>query len=88
MPSPSFAKLKRPRYAMPLFIRLALERDRLMNAYRARPAYQQNDYIGWIARAKRKETAEKRLKQMLAELKRGDTYMNMPYRPPRKRNGH
>ena len=42
-----------------------------MDAYRGRPAYQQNDYLAWIARAKRPETKEKRLAQMLEELERG-----------------
>jgi uncharacterized protein YdeI (YjbR/CyaY-like superfamily) len=53
----------------------------LMDAYLKRPAYQQNDYIGWIMRAKRPETAQKRLQQMLDELERGDRYMGMLYRP-------
>jgi hypothetical protein len=48
------------------------------------PPYQQNDYIGWITRAKRQETKEKRLAQMLVELERGDKYMNMDYRPRRR----
>jgi hypothetical protein len=52
-----------------------------MEAYRARPAYQQNDYIGWITRAKRQATVQKRLSQMLAELESGDRYMKMAYRP-------
>jgi hypothetical protein len=52
-----------------------------MEAYRDRPPYQQNDYIGWITRAKREETRERRLAQMLDELERGDVYMKMPYRP-------
>ncbi len=52
-----------------------------MDAYRARPDYQQNDYIGWITRAKREETQQRRLQQMLDELRRGDTYMKMTYRP-------
>ena len=47
-----------------------------MDAYHARPAYQRNDYIGWITRAKRDATKAKRLTQMLDELKRGDVYMN------------
>jgi len=71
---------------MPAFIRLALTRNRLMSAYRARPAYQQNDYIGWIVGAKREQTGKRRLTQMLEELKQGDVYMNMTYRPARKRN--
>jgi uncharacterized protein YdeI (YjbR/CyaY-like superfamily) len=66
---------------MPAFIRTALlERD-LMDEYRLRPSYQQNDYIGWITRAKRQETREKRLEQMLDELEAGDRYMKMRYRP-------
>jgi len=52
-----------------------------IEAYGSRPAYQQNDYIGWITRAKRPETKEKRLHQMLDELRHGDVYMEMDYRP-------
>jgi hypothetical protein len=36
---------------------------------------------GWIGRAKRSSTRQKRLEQMLEELKRGDRYMKMRYRP-------
>lgn len=75
-----FANLKRPRYPMPDFVKQALEEANLMQAYRDRPAYQQNDYIGWITRAKRPETVAKRLNQMLDELRAGDVYMKMPYR--------
>ena len=75
------SRLKRPRYEMPEFVRNALLERRLMEAYRSRPPYQQNDYIGWITRAKRQETKEKRLAQMLDELERGDKYMKMDYRP-------
>ena len=62
---------------MPTFIKSALEADDLMNAYKNRPPYQQNDYIGWITRAKREETQQKRLDQMLYELKKGNVYMKM-----------
>jgi len=75
-----FSNLKRPRYPMPDFVRRALEEARLMDAYKARPAYQQNDYIGWINRAKQQATKEKRLAQMLTELERGDVYMKMDWR--------
>ncbi|MBN1453516.1 MAG: YdeI/OmpD-associated family protein [Anaerolineales bacterium] len=71
----------RPRYPMPGFFREALESRGLMEAYRARPPYQQNDYIGWITRAKRPETQEKRLNQMLEELEKGDVYMKMAWKP-------
>ena len=46
----------------------------------AGPNYQRNDSLGWIARAKRDDTKEKRLNQMLDELERGDVYMNMAWR--------
>ena len=73
----------RPRYPMPRFVADALERDKLMKAYQARPPYQQNDYVGWITRAKREDTVQRRLAQMLDELERGDVYMKMDYRPKR-----
>ena len=68
---------------MPAFVREALEARGLAEAYRARPAYQRNDYIGWITRAKRPETQRKRLAQMLDELATGGVYMNMKHAPSR-----
>ena len=73
------SRLKRPIYPMPDLIRDRLVERGLMEAYHSRPAYQQNDYIGWILRAKRKETQDKRLAQMLDELEHGDKYMKMAY---------
>lgn len=81
MKGPHTSRLKRPRYPMPAFIRTALAEGGLMAAYKERPPYQQNDYIGWITRAKLPATREKRLSQMLDELERGDRYMKMAYRP-------
>lgn len=43
-----FSKLQRDRHAMPSFVNAALEDNSLMQDYLNRPAYQQNDYIGWI----------------------------------------
>ena len=83
MDDEKFSNLKRPRYPMPDFIKEALLQG-LMEAYRNRPAYQQNDYIGWITRAKRPETVEKRLNQMLEELESGDRYMKMAYEAKRR----
>lgn len=77
-------RLKRPKNPMPAFVREALERRGLMEAYRERPAYQQNDYLGWIARAKRPETQKKRLTRMLDELEKGGVYMNMKHAPSAK----
>ena len=76
--------LKRPRHPMPDVVRQALEEHGVMADYLARPAYQQNDYIGWINRAKRPSTREKRLRQMLEELEQGGVYMNMDHPASRK----
>ena len=79
-PKSDFSKLKRDIQPMPDFVEEALLRDGLMDHYRKRPAYQQNDYIGWINRAKRNETKQKRLNQMLDELRQGDVYMKMDWK--------
>ena len=73
--------LKRPINPMPDTVKAALEARGLMDAYRARPPYQQNDWLGWIARAKRPETQAKRLDAMLAELAAGHGYMGMTWTP-------
>jgi uncharacterized protein YdeI (YjbR/CyaY-like superfamily) len=69
---------------MPDFVKRALEERGLMEAYKERPAYQQNDYVGWINQAKRQETKEKRLRQMLDELEMGGVYMNIEHPASRK----
>ena len=75
------SKLKRPRHPMPDFVRAALEAERLVAVFQSRPPYQQNDYIGWISRAKLPATQAKRLSQMLEELHHGGLYMKMAYHP-------
>jgi Bacteriocin-protection, YdeI or OmpD-Associated len=71
----------RPRYEMPDFIGEALHQHKLMDAYRSRPPYQQNDYIGTlcVTPARLEATRKKRLNQMLDELKGGKLYMNMEW---------
>ncbi len=83
MSKTDFSNLTRQVHQMPDFVRDALVENNLMEAYRDRPPYQQNDYVGWITRAKRPDTKQKRLTQMLAELDSGDLYMKMPYHPRR-----
>lgn len=85
--STDYSNLKRPRYAMPDFVEQVLGERGLMAAYKARPAYQQNDYLGWIERAKRDETKQKRLRQMLDELETGGVYMNMKHPASGKARG-
>lgn len=73
--------LQRPPNPMPDWVRKALEEQGLMAAYKARPPYQRNDWMGWIARAKRPETQQRRAEKMLAELAQGHGYMGMAWQP-------
>ena len=81
---PNKSKLQRDLHKMPESVLAALEARSLMDDYKQRPAYQQNDYIGWINAARRDETKQKRLLQMLDELERGGVYMKMEHPPSRK----
>ena len=72
--------LKRPKQPMTALDKTALTDASLMAAYRQRPPCQRNDYLSWINRAKREDTKQKRLEQMLSELAAGDKYMKMDYR--------
>jgi hypothetical protein len=73
--------LKRPKHPMPAAVRRALVERGLLEAYAARPAYQRNDWLGWISRAKRAETGQRRLESMLEELASGRGYMGMRWEP-------
>src|SRR5262249_4965426 len=73
------SRLSREVHEMPEHIREALEKRGVMEAYRSRPAYQQNDYVGWITRGKLPATRDKRLAQMLDELEAGGVYMHMKW---------
>ena len=64
---------------MPQDVRERLLQAKLMEAYELRPPYQRNDYLGWILRAKRPDTRERRVQQMLDELRGGRLYMKMEY---------
>jgi len=72
--------LKRAIQPMAGFVEKALRQGGLERAYQARPPYQRNDYLSWINRAARDATKQKRLMQMLDELRAGDCYMGMAWR--------
>lgn len=78
-PTVDTSRMTREILDMPADIAAALEERDLAEAYDARPAYQQNDYVGWISRARRAETRSRRIEQMLDELERGNVYMNMAW---------
>ncbi|RME14098.1 MAG: hypothetical protein D6801_09855 [Alphaproteobacteria bacterium] len=75
--------LKRPLNPMPEDVAARLAESGLEAAFAARPDYQRNDYLGWIARARRPDTREKRIRQMLDELAGGWLYMKMAWRTSR-----
>lgn len=77
--SPSTANLTRDIQPMADFVHDAINARGLMQRYRERPAYQRNDYLMWINKAKREDTKQKRLAQMLDELERGGVYMHMKW---------
>ncbi|MCW8815807.1 MAG: YdeI/OmpD-associated family protein [Chlorobium sp.] len=79
------SNLKRPIEPMPEFVQAALKEELLLGDYESRPAYQRNDYLMWINSAKRQNTKEKRLRQMLDELRTGGVYMNMKHPSSEKR---
>ena len=74
------SKMTRKVHDIPEDVTAALDESALWERYKARPPYQRNDYISWITRAKREDTRQKRLTQMLKELESGDAYMGMAYR--------
>ena len=82
-----YSKLSRVIQSLPDHIRSALEHAGLADDFYTRPAYQQNDYLAWIERAKRPETKEKRLLQMMRELEAGGIYMNMEHKASVKKPG-
>ncbi len=60
--------LKRPLAEMPDNLRAELDAADLMRAFKQRPAYQRNDYMHWVARARHPENRRKRINQMIGEL--------------------
>lgn len=78
------SRLTRQILPMPADISQRLNASGQLTSYAARPAYQRNDYLGWIGRAKQATTRERRIQQMLDELADGGLYMNMRWNGPRK----
>jgi len=64
---------------MPSDIMETLIEEGLVTDYEQRPRYQRNDYLGWMGRARRPETRQQHVDQMIDELRRGDVYMKMDH---------
>ena len=78
-----FARGSRGPKPMPGFVKSALAKHKLLDAFRARPEYQRNDYLTWLD-AKLPAQREQRLTQFIDELTKGDVYMGEPWSPPAK----
>jgi hypothetical protein len=70
---------------MPGNVSGALAKKNLMDAFRARPDYQQNGYLKWIATASGPAAKQQRLDQMLDELHKGGLFQGEPWTPPAKK---
>ena len=85
--SKDYSKLKRPRPAMPGFVKEALKKRGLLDAYKKRPVYQQDDYLEWIEDAKIQEMKLERLQQLVDELVKGGIFMGKVYIKAEKKKG-
>ena len=85
--SKDYSKLKRPRPAMPGFVKETLKKRGLLEAYKKRPVYQQDDYLEWIEEAKIQEMKLERLQQMLGELEKGGIFMGSEFQAAEKKKG-
>jgi uncharacterized protein YdeI (YjbR/CyaY-like superfamily) len=77
MPHPNQAQ-----QPMPGQVRAALAKRNLIDAFDARPDYQRNDYLKWIASANGVATKQQRIDQMLDELEKGGLFKGEPWTPP------
>ena len=77
--STDYSRLKRKLNALPEPLQMTMQEYGVLEDFYQRPAYQQNDYIAWIERAKKPQTREKRIRQMLDELEQGGVYMKMKH---------
>jgi uncharacterized protein YdeI (YjbR/CyaY-like superfamily) len=69
---------------MPGNVRGALAKKQLTDTFRARPDYQQNGYLKWIATAAGPAARQQRIDQMVAELENGGLFQGEPWTPPAK----
>jgi Bacteriocin-protection, YdeI or OmpD-Associated len=69
---------------MPGNVRGALAKRNLLDAFRARPDYQQNEYLKWIATASGPTMKQQRLDQMLDEVEKGALFKGEAWTPPAK----
>ena len=69
---------------MPGNVRGALGKKKLLDAFHARPDYQQNGYLKWIADAAGPAAKQQRLDQMLDELTKGGVFQGEAWTPPAK----
>lgn len=82
MTTTPFARGTKGPKPMPGFVKSALAKHKLLDAFRARPEYQRNDYLTWLD-AKLPDQRTQRLAQLIDELTKGDVYMGEPWSAPK-----
>ena len=80
--STPFDRSRRGPRPVPGYVKTALAKHKLVDAFRARPEYQRNDYVTWLEAVKLNEQRQQRLAQFISELEKGDVYMGEPWSPP------
>lgn len=60
---------------MPDDVMAVLKYKHLLGKYTARPEYQRKEYLEWFTDAEHEQVRLQRIRQMLAELEAGDTFM-------------
>ena len=69
---------------MPGQVKGALAKRNVLDTFFARPQYQQDDYLKWIALAAGPQQKQQRMDQMLEELEKGGTFKGEAWTPPAK----
>ena len=69
---------------MPGNVRGALAKKQLIDTFLARPDYQRNGYLKWIATAAGPTAKQQRIDQMVAELENGKLFQGEAWTPPEK----
>lgn len=70
---------------LPLYIKKALQQSKLLDAFEKQIYTYRKGYVHWIEQAKQEETKQRRIAQMLREVKSGKEYMGMQRAPSRKK---
>src|SRR4051812_43556158 len=67
---------------MPGQVKGALAKRNLLDTYIARPQYQKDDYLKWVAAAAGPTEKQKRIDQLVDEIEKGNVFKGEPWTAP------